>query len=219
MTFVEQISSGVMDPIVLIWNSLVGIIPGIMAALIILMLGYVVALLVGAFAKGLVKFTKVDNWMVKHGKKEAIGGLTLSVVTGKLVKWLVFILFLIPAAEVIKMEGLSSVLSSFALWFPNLIVAVIIILVGLVLAHTFSEAVGKAKKLKGINGIKSIVEIVTIVIFLDVALRQIGIDIRFLESLMLVILAGVMIAVAIGFGLGLKPHAEDIIKGWRRKLR
>jgi len=41
----------------------------------------------------------------------------------------------------------------------------------------------------------------------------------FAESIILVILIGLMLAIAIGFGLGLRPHAEDMIKEWRRKFR
>jgi hypothetical protein len=208
-----------MNPLIVIWNSFVSVIPGIIAAAIILVIGYIIALIIGFSVRHAVRFSKVDMWMVRHKKQEAIGGLVLSNVSGKLVKWLVFILFLIPAANVIKLEGLSSVLINFALWFPNLIIAVIVILVGLVLAHTFAEAVGNAKKLKGIAGIKSTVSIATIVIFLDIALRQIGVNIIFAEAVILVILVGAMIAISIGFGLGLKPHAEDMIKDWRRKLR
>jgi len=219
MAFIEQIGEGVMNPLVVIWNSFVSVTPGIIAALIILIIGYIIAMIIGSAVKHSVRISGADMWMVKHKKQEAIGGLVLSDVSGKLIKWLVFILFLIPAANVINLEGLSSVLVSFALWFPNLIIAVILILIGLVLAHTFSEAVGKASKLRGIKGIRSIISIVIIVIFLDVALRQIGINVIFVESLILVVLAGIMIAIAIGFGLGLKPHADDIIKNWRRKFR
>jgi hypothetical protein len=219
MAFIDQIGEGVVNPLVVIWNSFVSVTPGIIAALIILIIGYLIALIIGSLTKQLVRVSQVDDWMAKHKKQEAIGGLVLSDVAGKLMKWLVFILFIIPAANVINLDGLSSVLVNFALWFPNLIIAVIILLVGLVLAQTFAESIGRANKLKGIKGIKSVVKIATILIFLDIALRQIGVNVIFVESVVLVILAGLMIAIAIGFGLGLKPHADDIIKNWRRKFR
>jgi hypothetical protein len=216
---INQISEGILNPMETLWNSAVMALPGLLAAIIILIVGYIVALLVGLGVKNLVRLSRLDNWMVRHDKEKAIGGLKLSSVSGQLVKWWVFVIFLIPAASVIEFSNLSLILTTFALWFPNLILAVIITLVGLVLAHTFAEIVGKAKKLKGIGGAKLAVYVATLVIFLDVALRQIGVNIIFAEAVILVILLGVMMAVAIGFGLGLKPHAQDIIKNWRRKLR
>jgi len=215
----SQIGEGILNPLLTLWNSTVSVLPGIIAAILILIVGYLIALIIGSAIKHLIRFSRVDDWMARHGKEKAIGGLKLSNVTGSLVKWLVFLVFLIPAANVIKLENLSSVLTTFALWFPNLILAVIITLVGLVLAHTVAEAVGQAKKLKGIHGVKTIVYIATLFIFLDIALRQIGVNIVFAEAIVLVVLIGIMLAIAIGFGLGLRPHAEDIIKNWRRKFR
>ena len=156
--------------------------------------------------------------MKKHEVERAIGGLNVSSIVGKLVNWMVFVVFLVPAANVIGFGNLSELLLTFAIWFPNLIFAVAIILIGLVLAHTFAEAVGKAKKLKGIQGIKTIVYLATIIIFADVALRQIGVNVVFAETILLIIVSGLMVAFAIGFGLGLRPHAQDIIGKWRKKL-
>ncbi|MBU0760195.1 MAG: hypothetical protein KJ600_00490 [Nanoarchaeota archaeon] len=219
LDFLRDVGQEAVNPLVNLWNSVVFILPGILAAIIILVIGYIIALIVSHGIKHIVRVSRLDNWMIKKGLHNAIGGLTLSNVTGKLVKWWIFILFLVPAANVIKLGGLSSILGEFAIWFPNLIIAVIVILFGLVLAHIFAAAAGNAKKLKGIKWVSTLVYVATIVVFASISLRQIGVDVAFPETIILVILCGVMIAFAIGFGLGLRPHAEDIIKNWRRKHR
>jgi hypothetical protein len=219
MTFnISQIGEGIYNPLSNLWNSAIMALPGIIAAIVILIAGYIIAMLLGLSARHLVRLTQIDGWMAKHEKEKAIGGLKLSSISGQLIKWWIFIIFLIPAANVIQFNNLSLLLTTFAIWFTNLILAVIITLLGLIVAHTFSEVVGKAKKLNGIKGVKKLVYIATLVIFMDIALRQIGVNIIFIEAIILIILLGFMIALAIGFGLGLKPHAEKIIKNLMKKL-
>jgi hypothetical protein len=216
LDFLKDVGQEAVSPLVNLWNSIVFVIPGIVAAILILIIGYLIALVIGKGVKRLVRISKLDDWMVKKKLHDAIGGLKLSNVTGKLVKWWIFILFLVPATNIIKLGSLSSILRDFVVWFPNLIVAVIVILIGLVLAHVFAETAGNAKKLKGIKWVSTSIYVATIIVFASISLKQIGIDVAFPETIVFIVLSGVMIAFAIGFGLGLKPHAEDIIKNWRR---
>ena len=50
------------------------------------------------------------------------------------------------------------------------------------------------------------------------ALDQIGVNVKLAENAFLIILAGIMLALAIAFGLGMKDEAGDIVKKMKKKL-
>ena len=60
--------------------------------------------------------------------------------------------------------------------------------------------------------IGSIAKVVVVVFTLVIALGQLGIDLSIAESSILIVLAGIMLALAIGFGLALKEEVKPVVK-------
>jgi hypothetical protein len=219
MSFHTGIGQSLANPFVTFWNSLVFYLPGVVAALVIIVLGYWLGLIAGTIVKQLIKKFRIDRWVSRTGRGDALGGLQVSTLSGQLVKWWIFVVFLAPAADMVKLDQLSELLQAIALWAPNLIVAIILMIGGLIFADFLADSAASAKKLKGIKAVSTVIRIVIIIFFADVALRQVGIRIVLAELTILIIVSGIVLALAIGFGLGLKEEARDIIKGWRRKLK
>ena len=214
-----QLGEGFADPVLAIWNSIVSILPGIVFALLTIVLGYIVGSFVGWIIKHALQKVKLDDWLVKIGRADSLGGLKVSNISGRLIKWWIIIAFLAPAADWLELGQLSNLLQNIALWAPNLIAGIVIVLAGLIVADFFADSAARAKKLKGIHAISSIIRIVTIIFFADIALRQIGISIVLAETVILIIIGGIVLALAIGFGLGLRKEAEIMIREWRGKFK
>ena len=214
-----QLGEGFADPVLAIWNSIVSILPGIVFALLTIVLGYIIGTFVGWIIKRALQKVKLDDWLVKIGRADSLGGLKVSNISGKLIKWWIIIAFLAPAADWLELGQLSNLLQNIALWAPNLIAGIVIVIAGLIVADFFADSAARAKKLKGIHAISSIIRIVTIIFFADIALRQIGISIVLAETVILIIIGGIVLALAIGFGLGLRKEAEIMIREWREKFK
>ena len=73
-------------------------------------------------------------------------------------------------------------------------------------------------KTAGANIIATILKVVILIVVGITALSQIGIDISFAESSFLIVLAGIMLAIGLGFGLAMKEDAKTAIKAIRKKL-
>ncbi len=212
----------ILDPAVNLWNSVVSYLPGLLAALLTIVIGYFIGLFVGLVVRKGLEHTKLQKWLVKTGRADSLGGLDAPYILGALVKWWIFIAFLSPAASLINLGELSMMLNSVASWLPHLLAAVIIMIVGMVLADFAEDKVLKAKKVKGIKLIGSIVKIVIIIFFLSIALKEIGIQIALAETTLLIILSGIVLAlslaIGIGFGLGIRKHADKIMSKMLKKL-
>src|SRR3989338_8185269 len=121
------------EPFLRLWDSVVNILPGIIGAFLILIIGYVVGWVVSWIVeKGLTKIQFNKCVIGKTNVCKATGNMDLSSIIGLITKWGIFALFLASAASVVQLGGLASFLQGVAFWLPNLIAAVIIALAALI---------------------------------------------------------------------------------------
>jgi len=209
------------NPIVNIWDSFVYSLPGLLIAIIALVVGYFVSIIFGYVTEKIFKNVKLDDKIRKWGLGNALGGVTVSTILTAVVKWYVFILFLQGAVSALSDQWvLSSLLVKLANWLPNVVVAFLVVIVGLIAIHYVGNRMLKAK----LWGIKLLTAIVRGVIFFMVAviaLTQAGLNVSILENTFLLIIGGVAVGIAlalgIGLGLGLKKEAEDLLKDLMKK--
>jgi len=222
MAFLSQIGLNIIDPLLKIWEGLITTVPGVVAAIIILVVGYLVAWVIGFVIDKALHQIKLDKWLVeKTHVSELLGEFRLTHFLAMIAKWYVFILFLPPAAGLISLPPLASFLSSVALWIPNIILAVIIALVGFLAAHYTEWKILDTKARTG-RIVAYAAKVVIIVFTLLIVLDQIGVKIAIAQTSFIVVLAGIMLAVAlmlgIGFGMAFKDEAKNIITQLKRKI-
>ena len=209
------------NPIVNIWDSFVYSLPGLLVAIIALVVGYFVSIIFGYVTEKIFKNVKLDDKIRKWGLGNALGGVTVSTNLTAVVKWYVFILFLQGAVSALSDQWvLSSLLVKLANWLPNVVVAFLVVIVGLIAIHYVGNRMLKAK-LWGIKLLTAIVRGVIFFMFAVIALTQAGLNVSILENTFLLIIGGVAVGIAlalgIGLGLGLKREAEDLLKDLMKK--
>jgi len=222
MAFLSEIGVNIIDPLLRIWDGIISTVPGVVAAIIILIVGYLVAWVIEYIVDKALTQIKLDKWILeKTHMQKIIGAFRLSHFLAAITKWYVFILFLPPAAGLIQLQPLSTFLLSLAMWIPNLILAIIIGIVGLMAAH-YTEWKVLETKAKTAGIIAALAKIVIVIFTLLIVLDQIGVKIAIAQTSFLIILSGIMLAVAlmmgIGFGTAFKEEAKRIIKGVKKKI-
>jgi hypothetical protein len=209
------------NPVTLIGYSLLNFVIGLLLAGLIVLLGYVVAWAVHWVTKKALDHAKIDKWLQKNNLDKSIGYASISSLGASLVKWYIFLIFLIPAVSYLALGELTGLLLDIVRWLPNVIVAIAIMMFGLVLADFVADKMSKAKG-PAIKHLNNVTRILIIVFVTVVALQEVGIYLRLAESTFLIILTGVVLAlslaVGIGFGLGAKDEAAAIVKQFRKKL-
>lgn len=226
MSFLSQIAletgDSILKPLVTLWNGLITTVPGIIAAIIILVVGYLVAWVIGFIIDKALHKIKLDKWLVAKTHVSALlGDFRLTHFLAMIAKWYVFILFLPSAAQLIQLQPLSSFLQLVAQWIPNIILAVIIALVGFMAAHYTEWKILDTKARTG-RIVAYAAKVVIIVFTLLIVLDQIGVKISIAQTSFIVVLAGIMLAIAlmlgIGFGMAFKDEARNIITQLKKKI-
>lgn len=218
MAILEDTGVVLGTPLLRLWDSIIVALPGLVAAILILILGYLVGALIGHLVKKVFQKTKIINLAIKKmGLQSEMGKWDLNGFLGLITKWYIFLVFLNPAAQVVSLDTLAVFFNSVALWIPNIILAIIIALVGYVLAEYIAKKIKETKAKK--NSIMAgAAKVITLVFVFLIALRQIGIEISVAENSFLIILAGVVFGLALAFGLAFKEEAKKILKDVMKKI-
>ena len=209
-------SEAVTISLINLWSSVIGFAPQIIGAFVVLILGIIIAPIFGGFAKRLIKLTKIDTLFEKTGLTGTFKNLglhfTFSDVIGKLVKWFFLIAFLIAAMDILGWTSVTEFLKEIMLYIPNVAVAVIILAVGLIASQFVQKAVVTGLKTSGAS-IKNpellgnIARWALVIFAALAALLQLGVAERLIE----ILFAGVVITLALAFGLGGKEKAAKFL--------
>ncbi len=220
--FLSNIGASVVDPFVSIWYWLVKAVPDVIAAIVILVVGYLVALAVSTILENVLNRIKFDEWVFKKTNlSHAIGTFDLTRFLGVVTKWYVIVLFLGATAARIQLETLATFLSALSLWIPQVIVAVVMGLIG-IMAGMYVEKKITETRAKGAKVVAMIAKWVIYVFTVLIVLSQIGVKVVLAENSFLIILSGAVLMLAlmlgISFGLGFREEAKKIITDVKRKL-
>jgi hypothetical protein len=220
--FLGETTSSIINPLSAVWYSLVGQMPGIVAAVIVLIVGGFVAVILGHALKVVLEKLKVDDYVRKARLSKTIGHTHVPALAGEIFKWYIIILFLQQAVSLVNLGTLTSLLGQFVSWLPNVIVAIIVLLFGIAVANYVYYKTWEHSKQKGVKASAGILKAVIIFMVLIMAMRQIGVDVGILESTFLLVVGalaiGIALALGIGLGLGLRKESENIIKGIRKNF-
>ena len=218
ITFAE-FGVSMLTPLEQLWISAVELVPGLIGALILIIIGFFIAWILGHAVKVLLEKLKLDERAKKAKIIKAAGHIHLPAVFGEITKWYVFIIFLQAAVDLLHLGTLSDLLTLFVLWLPNVIAAVLVILFGLIVAHYVEIVIKEHTKMKGIGLLTSLIKAVIIIIILVVALSQIGIDVSIIENTFLILIGGLSLGIALAIGLGFGLANKGGSKEWFKNLK
>jgi small-conductance mechanosensitive channel len=188
-------------------------IPQIIGALIILIVGYVIAKVLQAVVGRVLQGIGFDRWMERGGIKQffdrAETNQTPASILGALVFWFVFIIAITMAADALGIPQVSVVLAQLIAYIPNIIAAILILILAALLANFISGIVRGAT---GSDILASIAQYAIIVYAVFGALTQLGVAVQLTANTFLVVLGAVALAAAIAFGIGGREVAQDILE-------
>lgn len=201
-------------------NAFLNAIPLVIGALLIIIIGWIIAGALARLVTEVLRRIGVDRLFAEHSGRvygDRTREIKPSVVTGELVKWLVRLVFLVAAANVLGLTQVSELLNDVLLWIPNLIVAAIILLVAPLLARFVRGAIEVGAGEMGFSNaslLGRIAEIAIVAFAVIVAINQIGIAANLVNTLFIGVVAAVALAFGLAFGLGGRDVAAQLTQRW-----
>ncbi|MEI7777284.1 MAG: hypothetical protein WCI52_01635 [bacterium] len=203
-----------------LWFGVINYIPNIVIAIIVFVIGWAVGAFVGKLVEQLFKAIRVDIALRKAGVEEILnkGGLLLNSgkFVGALIKWFVVVVFLIAAFNVLGLVQVTMFLEQVVLgYLPNVIVAVLILLVAVVIAETIQKIVSSSARAAGVrqsNLLGSIAKWAIWIFAILTALFQLGIAAPFIQTIFTGAVVAISLALGLSFGLGGQDAAASYIE-------
>jgi hypothetical protein len=197
-------------------------LPNIVAALILLGIGYLVGKVAGWVVTKVVKTLNLDHHWSRTGigQATASSGWSMSKIFGTATKWFIYLFFIAAAVNVLQFPQVSQAINNVWLWVPNVIAFILVLVVGSLLVDFVGSWLQRELPRRGIIAGKTVGLAVTGLLYaivLTVAVTQLGIGQTILSNVITAMVWGLAAAVAIGFGVGLayglKEAIPSVIKG------
>jgi hypothetical protein len=179
------------------------ILPGLLIAILIGVLGYIVSQFVGIVLSNFFTKIKLDTLIEGSSHHKSIGSISLSRATAGLIKWYLFALFLFSAFHFIPIDAVSKVLIIIAQVIPQLLLATVIFMIGLIFADVLYNRMSRMSNVVWVKILNPVVKILVILAFVYLALLQVEVVILIVGKIMLILVLALVLAAAIAIGISL----------------
>ncbi|MBI2626800.1 MAG: hypothetical protein HYW77_00985 [Parcubacteria group bacterium] len=208
-----------------LWGNVAGFLPKFIAAVVVFLIGWLIAVLLGRAAFHIVRVIQLDKALEALGFRAIErGGIKLNA--GKFfdeaVKWFFIIVFLLAAANIVGLSQVADFLSTVVLYIPHVIVAAIVILIGALVANFLEHSVRasvKAAELISGNFLALLTRWSVLIFAFLIALDQLKVAPEIIRIFIIGLVAMVAIGGGLAFGLGGQSHAEEWITNLRKRVR
>jgi len=202
-----------------VWYGVASFVPGLVVALIIFAIGWVLAVLVEKLVESIFKALKVDAALKSAGMEDVVKragyNMNSGLFVGVLCKWFVIVVFLMASFDILGLSQVNVFLRSVVEYLPNVIVAALVLIISAVVASAMQKVVVASAKAGHLH-VAELAGRVTkwsIWIFAIItALYTLGVAPAILQTVLTAIFAGGALAFGLAFGLGGKETAQKILE-------
>lgn len=201
------------------WNQLASFVPQLVAALLLLFAGWLLARIARSGVERLLKAVNFDAITQKSGLEaflqQAGLDMTFSTMLGYLVYWMIILVMIVTVANSLNLSMVADLFNRVVLYIPNVIVAILVLVFGTILARFINRVVFAWLTGVGFAGaltVSTFSEYAMMVFVFFAALEQLQIANELITAAFIIAFGAVGLAFAIAFGLGAKDAAQRIIE-------
>lgn len=208
--------NSISEPIVNMLNQVLNMIPNIFVAIILILVGIVIAKFVGDLLISLLNGTGINRFSTYlNTDKTKSPSIDIANVIGKLVQAIIIIFFTVEAMNVLQLQVLNGIGEAVIAYLPLLISSLIILGLGLIGGSLLGNYVKQASNNRFLG---AIVKYVVIIIAVFMTLDQLNFATNIVNLAFLFIIAGLAVAFAISFGMGGREFAKRQLEKLETKM-
>ncbi len=208
----------VMNSLTVMSKNIGHIIPNIIGAIVILILGWIITQVTLFILKRILKIIKVDKLTGGEGKNLlGLNKLNISGIILEFVKWVMYLAFLIIASDIAGWKMISVEIGNLLHYLPRLFSAIVLFMIGLYFTNFIkkaTEGIFDSFHLSGGKIVSGFVFYFLIILISITALNQSGIDTTIITNNFTIIMATFLASIALSFGLGSKDVMKDLLKAF-----
>ncbi len=205
-------------------NEIAVSLPRILGALIILLIGWIIAKLLKKAIVKLLQLIKLNRLSEKAGIEKFLkeGGLKKTAVDliGSLFYWIIMLTVILAVFNSLQLTSAQDLFNSIILFIPNIIVSLIILLFGLYAAKFISTVLSsslKNMKDEAAEIIEKIAYYAILIFTVFLVLGQLKIAQEIITNAFILVFGAICLAFGLAFGLGGKDSASDFLKNIKTK--
>ena len=193
-------------------EQVVAFVPNLFGALLILGIGYVITRVITTLLTRLLKLVGVDKLGERLQRIDVVASagvaVSLSTVVAQIIYYFLMLVILVAATDVLGLEVVSNLVSDAIAYIPNLVAAIVILVIGAIVADILRGVAVVTCRSLGIPSASMIGSIVFWFVFVAIlvtALSQAQLETDFVVINLSILLAGLALAFAIAYGLAARP--------------
>jgi len=201
-------------------------VPKILGFLLILLVGWFVASLLERGLAALLRSVRFNDLAYRAGLTDFVQKMGMRTdpagVVSLVLKWFVRLIALVVAFDALGLPAVSEVLRQLLLWLPNVIVALVVLVIGGLAARALSNVVRGAAGEAGLSNTNFLAKAASVVVWafaIVVAVNQLGIATELVNTLFMAIVGALALGIGLAFGLGGRETAAEILRKWYAKAQ
>lgn len=201
-------------------------IPRIVGFIVILIIGWLISGVLAAAMAALLRAVRFNDLAQRSGLSGFVQNMGVrkdtAGVLADVVKWFVRLIVLVVAFDALGLPAVSAVFQQFLLWIPNLIVAVVILVIAGLAANALGDLIRGSTAQAGFSNPDLLATIARVAVWsfgIVVAVNQIGIAQTLVNTLFMGFIGALALAAGLAFGLGGRETAGQIVDNWYRRGR
>lgn len=199
-------------------------IPLLIGAIIIFVVGWLAAKLTKSIISKLLSKLQLDRTSEKTGLKEFLqkGNVVQqpSEIVGSLTYWFIMLLTLVASLDALGLPIASDILNEIFLYIPNVVAAVLVLILGIFLGNLLSSFIQTGVANAGFSNseIMGKISLYAVIFFSGtIALSQLGVGQEIVTAAFILAFGGLSLAGGLAFGLGGKDVAAEYLQKWLKK--
>ena len=204
-------------------SSIIAFLPRLVAAILILLIGWIIGVAVAAVVERAVDAVELDRMVLETPLGRILGGTeqTVSNAFGALAKWFIVALAVLAAANALAIPLLSQWISRAVAYIPAFVAGLLVIVIGFIVADFIGDAITRTRAATEsaytswfATGTRMFLYFTAIVIGLDTMGIDVSILYLFARALAWGLAAAIAIGVGIAVGWGGHQYVSDNIDRW-----
>jgi hypothetical protein len=201
-------------------------IPRIIGFIVILIIGWLISGVLASAVAALLRAVRFNDLSQRSGLTGFVQNMGLRTdaagVMANIVKWFVRLIVLVVAFDALGLPAVSAVLQQFLLWIPNLVVAVVILVITGLAANALGDLVRGSTAQAGLSNPDLLATITRTAVWgfgIVIAVNQIGVAQTLVNTLFMGLVGALALALGLSFGLGGRDTAGQIVNNWYQRGR